>query len=412
VRRRERLAAAARLVVPAFLALMIILYAAGLVIGLGRLAESCAGAACHPAQLSPAEAALNSEIGLTLSFYAWFTTLTYALYGAIFFAVAGLIVWRRSDEPMALFIAFFLTAMGAGALPVLPVLGPLIFTFVGLSIFPLFALFPDGRFVPRWFRWLMPPWIVYALVQFLGAPPAGGVTAGPPGSVSQLAFLLGIGAQVYRYRRVSNPLQRQQTKWVVLGFSFWLVCLAAVILVLNLVPALRGGGVAEFFFDRYAFALVGLVPILAIPVSFGVAILRYRLWDIDILIRGALVYSVLTGVLALMYFAGVVLLQGVIGAMTGHGANAVAVVLTTLAVAALFSPLRRRIQARIDRRYYRRRYDAQKVLADFARTARDQVEVEALSAEVARVVQETMQPQVALIWLKPAERERPGTPVS
>jgi hypothetical protein len=141
------------------------------------------------------------------------------------------------------------------------------------------------------------------------------------------------------------------------------------------------------------------LAVMAIPAAIAIAILRYRLYDIDVIIRKTLLYGALTGLLALVYFGSVVLLQGLFEALTGQS-SPIVIVISTLLIAALFIPLRRRLQRAIDRRFFRQKYDAQQVLAQFAKTARDEVELEALTAELARVTRETVQPESLTIWLR------------
>jgi hypothetical protein len=380
--------------------LIMVLFAAGLVIGLDQLHTTCTGSACNPSQLNPAEEALNRQLGFSLGFYAWFTTIVFTIFGLVFFAIAWLIFLRRSNDWMALFVSLWMVMVGAGANPVLPVLEGGLFLLAGAGIFPLFCLFPDGRFVPRWIRWLVFGWLLYTFVTLaVIPPPSRGISSGPPGPITQGAFLIGIGAQIYRYRRVSTPLQRQQTKWALFGFAGWFACLAALLLTLVLFPSLRNPGPADFILDRYVFAFVGLFPVLFIPLGIGISILRYRLWDIDIILRRTLVYGGLTVTLALVYFSTIVLLQGLFVAVSGQE-SAVAVVISTLVIAALFTPLRRRIQNDIDRRFYRRKYDAEKIVAAFGSSLREEVDIEQLSERLLAVVEETLQPEGLSLWLK------------
>ncbi|MCB0012913.1 MAG: hypothetical protein KDE34_13460, partial [Anaerolineales bacterium] len=141
------------------------------------------------------------------------------------------------------------------------------------------------------------------------------------------------------------------------------------------------------------------------PASFAIAILRYRLFDINVIIRKTLVYALLSGLLALVYLGSVVLLQTIFDSVAQERSPFI-IVVSTLLIAALFAPLRQRIQAFIDRRFYRQKYDAQQILAQFAETARDQVEVDALTAELRRVVQETMQPETLFLWLSDSEKTK------
>jgi hypothetical protein len=210
-------------------------------------------------------------------------------------------------------------------------------------------------------------------------------------------FCIAIGSQLYRYWRVSGPIQRHQTKWVVFGTVLAGLGTIGFALPLNSSPTLAQFG------SPYTFAIQTGVfaSLLLIPLSIGVAILRHHLYDIDLLINRTLVYGSLTTVLALVYFGAVVLLQQLFVTLSGHRST-LAVVASTLAIAALFNPLRRRIQAFIDRRFYRRKYDAARTLEAFSAKLRDETDLDALSDDLIGVVQETMQPEHLSLWLRPA----------
>lgn len=150
---------------------------------------------------------------------------------------------------------------------------------------------------------------------------------------------------------------------------------------------------------------VATLILLFAPLCFAIAILRYRLWDIDILINRTLVYGTLTGILALVYVGSIILLQDLLRGII-HQNNDVAVVISTLVIAALFQPLRHRIQAIIDRRFYRRKYDATRTLAAFSATLRHEVNLDQLREELVVAVQETMQPSHVSLWLRPTEPDR------
>jgi hypothetical protein len=204
-------------------------------------------------------------------------------------------------------------------------------------------------------------------------------------------ILLAIGASVIvRFRRARGA-ERQQLKWLAYAAGF-----------LGITPVgigLLNTHVLHNPLIETAVAVVDIVAVAAVPTAIGVAILRYRLYEIDLLINRTLVYGSLTALLALIYFGGIVLLQRVFVVLTGEKST-FAVVVSTLVIAALFNPLRRRIQSFIDRRFYRRKYDARKTLETFSAKLREETDLEALENELVGVVRETMQPAHVSLWLR------------
>ncbi|HEX7587367.1 MAG TPA: hypothetical protein VF478_03545, partial [Anaerolineae bacterium] len=200
-------------------------------------------------------------------------------------------------------------------------------------------------------------------------------------------FAGGLGEVVVRFRRTRGA-EREQIKWFAYAAAF------------SLFMIFTGGG-PQSLFGSWSQGIVNLA-LNSIPAAIAIAILKYRLYDIDIIVRRTLIYSVLTAILALVYFASVVLLQQFFRAISGQSSD-IAIIVSTLAIAALFVPLRRRVQQLIDRRFYRRKYDAQLVLEHFAVTARDEVELEKLTGELLNVVSETMQPAQVSLWLRKTE---------
>jgi hypothetical protein len=320
-----------------------------------------------------------------------------------FYLLLGFFVfWRRSDDWVAcVFSLILFMALSTNKFQVVFGIGPfterldLVFAAISSTLLIwLFYIFPDGRFVPRWTRWAaiavagVQLWRIFFEDAYMqrGFPLMG------------LFMITAAAAQVYRYFRGSDAVQRQQVKWVVFGFAVTLIPLGIVLIVFA----------GTDFFEANTLAgqlgfLVWCAFLVVFPLSIMFSILRYRLWDIDVIIRKTLVYAVLTALLALVYFGSVVLLQRLFGSLTGVAQSPLAIVVSTLVIAALFTPLRRRIQETIDRRFFRMKYDAQQVLAAFAFTARDETDLDALTAELVRVVQETLQPERVNIWLRSAD---------
>jgi hypothetical protein len=190
-----------------------------------------------------------------------------------------------------------------------------------------------------------------------------------------------------------DPIVRAQAAWMGLGLAGY--CVNPLMwAALSIVP----GGTVWFSDNQLLLVAVGLVSTLTLPICLGIAITRYRLFDIEIIIRRTLVYSTLTLTLGLVYIGCIVLIRTLVAPLTGG--SDVAIVASTLAIAALFNLLRKRLQTFIDKRFYRRKYDAAKVLATFGATARDETDLERLTAEMLRVVHESMQPEFVGLWLR------------
>jgi hypothetical protein len=375
------------------------------------LLEVCPAEACIGGQLSPGKTRALHDIGLPIGVYAAYVLVLDLLLVTVFCAVGAIIFWRKSRERAALFASFALVMFGLtwpGAFDAArhyPVwgerLGGYLFELGLASLVVLLLVFPDGRFVPRWTRWVAAFAVVVVISSalfpdsFLTDPPQ-------PINVSAFVGLWAICslAQAYRYRWVSGPVERQQVKWLVFGVAALVALLVAYFLPFALFPTLDQPGILSLYYDLAGRFVVGSLAFMLIPLAIGVAILRYRLYDIDVIINRALVYGVLTGILALVYFGGVVALQSLFRSLTGQGSQ-LAVVASTLAIAALFTPLRQRIQSFIDRRFYRRKYDARKTIEAFSAKLRDETDLGALSDDLTSVVSETLQPEHVGLWLRP-----------
>lgn len=385
-------------------------------------ADALLQAVCRPGALcissfTPADLRQLQQLGLSPGFLAAYqigwdvgTTLIYT-------ALAALIFWRRSADRMALFCAYMLVLFGGatytGLLDAgLRTVAPAWYWMVGglellaqVCVPTFFLLFPSGRFVPRWTRWsvlifvLYEAWYVFQTNAYLGQ--INGVSA-----LVFAALILGlVGLQIYRYRRVSSFRERQQTKWVVFGLALALGGFALFLIIVNLFhprELLNSPATGVLLPTTVTYCLL-----LFIPISIAFAILRSRLYDIDTIINKALVYGSLTGLLVAVYAGLIIGLQALVRGLINQDSS-VAIVISTLAIAALFQPLRRRLQNLIDRRFYRRKYNAARTLEAFSATLRNEVDLAALSEHLVVVVQETMQPAHVSLWLR--QPDRPSLP--
>jgi hypothetical protein len=290
---------------------------------------------------------------------------------------------------------------------------------VGLLGIYLILLFPDGKLPSR--RWRPLAWLsgVVMVLASLGITFAPGPLEEHPGVRNPLGlegiptWVAGAGivsilllplcmlasafSLVLRYRR-SRGEEREQIKWI--AFAASVVGLLYLITMVSSLTSSEAWGAAGTPLWLGLLQQASLVSFSAVPIAVGFAVLKYRLYDIDLLINRALVYGSLTATLALIYFGGVVGLQYVFRALTSQGST-LAVVASTLAIAALFNPLRRRVQGFVDRRFYRRKYDARKTLEAFSAKLREETDLGALNEDLVGVVKETMQPTHVSLWLRP-----------
>ena len=356
-------------------------------------------------------------LGLSVSSYAAFVTIFFTINVAIWGGVGFLIFWRRSDEWFALVTAFFLvmfdiTYSGSPiyalilAYPALNVPVTFISALGQASIIVFLMLFPNGRLVPRWIGLFLLLGILSAALSVLPANSPFNSNNWP----SWLNILLEFPAygaiifsQIYRYRKVSTYVERQQTKWVVLGIISVVIGLLVFPFIFNgLLPMFNQPNTPYYFIQNLAYPAL----LLLLPLSIGIAILRYQLWDIDRIINRTLVYVTLTAILALVYIGLIFGLQYLLRGMISQN-NDVAIVISTLVIAALFQPLRRRIQEIIDRRFYRRKYDAAKIVEAFSVTLRNEVDLTQLREHLITVVQDTMQPSHISLWLREPASKSP-----
>ena len=288
-----------------------------------------------------------------------------------------------------------------------------------LSIFPCLILlllwFPDGQLPSRRWRFLY-IWLILAYAVLFsslfepgpnwnGGAEAGGIVIdnpygwlpanttlylGFPSFISLvLILILSAVSLIFRYHSAGHSV-RLQLRWFVMG-SFIFVILFFLPVFVNFSQIRKG--------VDYLFLILGQAAIIPLYLAVGIAILRYRLYEIDLIIRRTLQYTILTALLALVYFGSVVLLQNLVENLTGEQ-SPIVIVFSTLAIAALFNPLRLRVQDFIDRRFFRRKYDAEQALARFAAAARDEVDMRILNDKLIAMIDETLQPEEISLWLK------------
>jgi len=409
----------ARLAFLAVVVLTVFLFVFGIPDYYRQLSTVCAAAPCGNSPTAEAAQALLAA-GISVEAAArWMVAMV--LVAAIVPGVVALVIfWRRSDNRMAWFTALTLLTFGTfgihGSGVFISLLSPYplvwwvlvyVLFFLGTAtITAFFFIFPDGRFQPRWLRWAVTLTLTLQALTII-LPGTLTDTETWPLPFQLLFWFVYFGmcgyALVYRYRRVSNFHQRQQTKWVVLGVALALAGSMIGFSLLSLAPQINPAwAVYGYFADSSYYIFVQFMPL-----SIGFAMFRSGLWDVDVLINRALVYGLLTALLAAIYGGLVIGLQTLFTRFTGQTSD-LALIGSTLAIVALFQPLRRGVDTFIARRFYRRRYDSQQVLTAFAGVLRDHpyTNPDDLSGMLVQVVEETIQPAHVTLRLT----EVPGQP--
>jgi signal transduction histidine kinase len=379
------------------------LFFVSLPVYIAQLQILCTGTACAEQQLYPDQAEALQGIGLSLDAYvAYMVALTLASV-ALCLVVSTLIVWRRSHDRMAMLVALMLVTLGpietmSTRLTIpSPWQGPMAcFFFLALGLLVLvFSLFPDGRFVPSFTRWTLVVFLIGQVpsIFFPNAPVTQNTQVSLLGwlvSLSEFAILALV--QCYRYRRVSNPLQRQQTKWVVFG----LVVPTTVYVVGSVLSLVfLALGVYDPLYQPAFIAVVTCTQLL-IPLSFGFAMLRYRLWDIDTLINRTLVYGILTASVVALY----ALVIGSLGILLQAQGNGLTALLAAGLVAVLFQPLRERLQRGVNHLLYGKRDEPYAVLSHLGSLLEATLSPEAVLPAIVETVAQALKLPYAAITLK------------
>ncbi|MCB9101046.1 MAG: AAA family ATPase [Anaerolineales bacterium] len=368
-------------------------FLAGIPIRYEQLRLTTPPAARASEQLSPDQVRLLEGLGFSLDFYAGYVITLFVTFALIYIAIAVFIFWRKSDDGLAIFVSLALICFGVTEAAVGDPLAArypwwdwpveMVEAFGTAAILIIFYIFPDGCFVPGWTR---PLTIVYSVAiliwLFFPSLPSNPLywatwQQNPLPSFILFLMLFGVGAvaQIYRYHQVSSPTQRQQTKWVVYGFVAGFVAGNVRFLPLTLLPSLGQPPLLTLLIYLIGLPLAALLVVI-LPISMAFSILRYRLWDIDLIISLTLIYTTLTVSLGLVYLGSIGLCQWLIlntfsqqTELTNQQAGGV-LLASTLIIAALFRPWQRRLQSFIDRRFFREKVDFQQAFTAFSSEVR------------------------------------------
>jgi signal transduction histidine kinase len=359
--------------------------------------------------LGPDQVEALQRLGLTLDQYGWLGALQMGLPLLVYLLIAAGLFWRKSDEWMVLFVSIMVATFSLQLLPLpltLVVRQPawewVYFpaTAVAISFFFIFPLiFPTGQFVPRWTRWIavfeaagavLLSWFQYSILKV----PAGELVL----VYVYIAFGAGVYAQLYRYFRVATAIERQQLKWVIVGLGAFIITADLLLVPLNGLLASRAASMdtARALVLSTVLDILFLLICLFLPVSIVISVLRYRLWDIDILINRTLVYGTLTGIVVTAF----VILVGFLSVLFQSSGNSIIAIIATGLVALLFNPLRQRLQRRVNHLMYGERDEPYTALSRLGRQLASTLAPEAVLPTVVNTVRDVLRLPYVAIYLQ------------
>jgi signal transduction histidine kinase len=392
-----------RAIVGVLLLLTLILFIVSLPASFAILHVPCSSGLCTSTsgQVTIKDIQVLRQYGISLNAYAIYWTALNVAIALGWFVVGGVLAWRKSDDWMALLSVLMLTSVGASFIISPTLTGPSIwqlsvniwYPLNSLSILSILALFPNGRFAPRWIGWLLllyPVQLACYLVFLHQLHLPGWSLYNNP--INAIAWFGSLGvlalAQLYRYFRVSNQIERQQTKWVAFSFLMFFVASFADTAAENLLSIQQIG-----LLYVLVTSLLTCTP-LVVPLAFGIAILRYRLWDIDIIINRALVYGALTLSIVGIY----VLVVGYLGALFRSGSNLLISLIAAGLVAVLFQPLRVLLQRGANRLLYGQRDEPYAVITGLSRRLEATLAPDAVLSTIVQTVAQALKlPYVAIL---------------
>jgi signal transduction histidine kinase len=370
---------------------------------LARLEQVCIGAGCRAPQLVPADVLELRSLGFSVAVFGWAVVAVKLLFALVSVLVGGIIFWRRAENAMALITALTLVVFAAGAFPppsgaalaaqwpTLVWLFPLVAVLASSPGILILYVFPDGRFVPAWTRWIAALLVILVVGFYIFPSSPLAMWLRSYGIVlTVICLVAAVYAQVYRYRIVSSPAERTQTKWVVYGS----VVAATGYLGMQVLFPLLGGVSVPLLLAGYA---LNYGSLLLLPMTIGIAVLRAHLWDIDIIINRTLVYGALTVCVVGLY----VVLVGILGWLVQSRATPIVSLLATGVVAVLFQSLRERVERWVNRLLYGRRDEPYVVLSQLGKRLEAALEpAEALPTIVDTVTQAFRLPYAAILLVE------------